>query len=107
MPFGNLPHCRLLYLASRSSMSAAGVKVTSMRRIDGTGYVALKDNPLSFDRGVGDWNGREQGLGIWVCRPCIERLLWSHLYELAQVHNGNAIADVFDNRQVVRDEQIA
>ena len=63
------------------------------------------DALLAYCRvGVGD--GREQRLGVRMERVLVELLGRRQLGHLAQVHHADAIGEVLDDREVVRDEQI-
>ena len=55
---------------------------------------------------IGKRHGIQQGAGIGMSRLAIHRLRLAQLDHVAQVHHSNAIADVLNNRKVMRDEQI-
>src|SRR6266542_3471964 len=78
------------------------------RRVDGGG-----DLPLQADRGstplgyrVGDRDRGKQGLGVGVLRLVVDVVPVRGLHHLAQVHDGDPVGQVADDREVVGDEQI-
>ena len=55
---------------------------------------------------VGQRDGGEQRLGVGCMGVLVQLLAAADLDDLAQVHHGDAVTDVADYRQVVRDEQV-
>ena len=55
---------------------------------------------------IGDRNRAQQGCCIWVSRFAAHRVNRADLDDLAHVHHGHAVADPFDDAEVVRDEDI-
>jgi hypothetical protein len=82
------------------------VEVAPGRRADRARDVALQQDALALDLGVGDRHRGEQRLGVGVARVRVEVLRGRDLDDLAEVHHGDARADVLDDRQVVGDEQV-
>ena len=41
-----------------------------------------------------------------MCRRLVDLVAWPHLDDLAEVHHRDAIRDVADDREIVRDEEI-
>ena len=76
---------------------AAGVKVAAGGWIDGARHVPLQHDARPLDLGVGDRHGRQQRLGVRVQRVGVEVMTRRDLYDAAQVHYGDAIADVLDH----------
>src|SRR5215475_3271505 len=66
----------------------------------------IENDPVSRRIRVRDWNRREQRTCIRVLRRREERCRRSDLDDLAEVHHGDPCADVFDQPQIVRDEEI-
>ena len=87
------------------ALRAAGVKGAALRHIRRAGYVAGEYRALFFDTRVGHGNGREQGAGIRVLRIAAEGVAVRDFHDTPQVHHRDAVGDVSDNAQVVRDEQ--
>ena len=48
----------------------------------------------------------EQGPGIGVLRRFVNGTAVGHLDDAAEVHDGDAVAEVFHHSQVVRDEEV-
>jgi len=55
---------------------------------------------------VRNWDCVEQGLTVRVKRGLVQFECRCELYDSAQVHDRDPIADMFDDRQIVRDENI-
>lgn len=47
-----------------------------------------------------------QAFGIWVLWVGKYRTRWSHLHDLTEIHDCYFVAHAFDNRHVVRNEQV-
>ena len=99
-------HDRGLLPADGLDLRAAGVEAAPRRRVHGRGDIALEDDALAGAARVGHGHGGEQGPGVGVQRPGVERFGRGQLHDLAQVHHPDAVADVADDRQVVRDEEV-
>ena len=56
--------------------------------------------------GIGDGHGREQRLRVRHERLAIQIGGRRELDDLAEVHHGDAVGDVLDDREIVRDEQV-
>ena len=87
---------------------AARVEVAARRRVDRARHVAAEDDPLAplLDHRVRNRHGGEQRLGVRVQRLIVEIVAGRHLHDLAEVHHGDAVGDVLDDREVVGDEQV-
>ena len=70
--------------------------------------VSLEDDALAgaLDHGVGHGDGRQQRLRVRVTRMGEHVLGLAELDHLAEVHDGHAVGDVADDRQIVRNEQV-
>lgn len=77
-------------------------------RIEWRRDFSLQDNAFIFpyDIGIRDRNRRKQGNGVGMKRVLEEFLRGSKLYHMAEVHDGNAVRDVFDDQEVVSDKQV-
>ena len=73
----------------------------------GLGTSPCEDDPLAPRVRIGERHRREQRLGIGMQRRRrrVRRLL-RELDDLAEIHDRDAVADVLDHREVVRDEQV-
>ena len=94
----------LLVLADRT----AGVEAASCGRVDRAGYVSLQQDarPLPLDLGIGGGHRRQQGVRVGVHGLGEQPVGAGLLHDLAQVHDGGAVADVPHHGQIVGDEQI-
>ena len=101
-----LPELRNLGPAPIAALGAAGVEGATRRRVHGAGHIALQGAPLPAPRQVGHGYGGEQCLGIGVQRVRKELVGFGQFDDAPQVHDGDAVADVLDHGQVVRDEYI-
>src|SRR5713226_9284925 len=87
---------------------AAGPEPTARRWIDRRGDVTLEDHalPRSLDERIRDRNRRKQRTRVRVARTPVELLAGRNLHDLAEVHDRDAVGDVFHDREVVRDEEV-
>src|SRR6266480_2120534 len=83
---------------------AARVKDAARRRIGRRWDVALQQDPLLASFRICDWDRGEQRLGVRHERLAVEVFGRCELDDFAQVHHGDTIGDVLDDREVVRDE---
>jgi hypothetical protein len=68
----------------------------------------LNDRPLApIAARIGRCGGGKQRLGVGVQWRLEERALVGRFNDAAEIHHGNAMADVLDHRQIVRDEEIS
>lgn len=70
-------------------------------------YLALQQGLFAPQRGIGDRDGGKQRLGIGMRRLLVELSLLGNLYDLSQVHDHNAVADVLYHREIMRDEEVS
>jgi hypothetical protein len=79
-----------------SSDRTPWVESTTWRWIKWAGHIAFKDDTLSFDFWIRDWDGRHQGLRIRVQRMPKKVMPWGHFGDFAQVHYSDPVRDMFD-----------
>ena len=89
-------------------VAAAGTERAAGRHIERTRHVAGEDDALPLARGlrVRDGDGGEQRLGIRMDGVLVQVVRVRNLDHLAEVHDGDALRDVMDDEQIVRNEQI-
>ena len=75
-------------------------------RIQRRRYVALQDDAVTPFSAIWLWHGGEKRAGIWVRRLCKERRGWRGLHNLAEIHHGDAITEMFHHAQVMRNEEV-
>ena len=108
MALAAVDQCRLLLGADRLCLPAACAKAAAGRWVRRVRDVALEDDalPLAALRRLLDRDRRQERLGVRVRRPVVDVLLRADLDDLAEIHHRDAVGDVPDEREVVRDEQI-
>ena len=74
--------------------------------VDGGGDVALEEDAAGLFFRVGAGDGGEEGLGVGVDGVVDDLVGGSELDDLAEVHDGDAVADVFYDSEVVSDEEV-
>ena len=94
-------------LANLLCIGTTGMKMTTGRRINGRGDLADLDGRLFAELRVWHWDRVEQNFGIGMTRRPIELCGCCLFYDSTQIHNGYPITDMFNNRKVVGDKQIA
>ena len=75
-------------------------------RVDRARHVTAQNDPLLLEAGVRLGHRRQQRLGIGVLRPQEQVGAVADFDDLAEIHHGDAVTDVLDDGDVVRDEQI-
>src|SRR5207237_783880 len=87
---------------------AAGVEPAAVGRGSRAGWVAGQHDARAsgFDGDIPDRDRREEGDRVGVERVDVELLGQCQLDHLAQVHHGDAVADVADDGEVVGDEEV-
>ena len=71
------------------------------RRINGRRNVPLDGLMFAIYGGIGNGNGGNQSLGVSVTRVVIEFIGWGQFHNLAKVHDGNAVGNVFNYRKIM------
>ena len=76
--------------------------------VNWAGHVALDDLALllRLQLRIGDRHGGKQRLRVRVQRMGVQFVARRQLHHAAQIHHRDAVGDVFDDVQIVRDEQI-
>src|ERR1044072_1143730 len=87
-------------------VGAACVEAAAGGRVDGRGHVALEHDAVALARGVWDGDGGEQRARVGVERVRVELFGGRDLDDAPQVHDGDAVGDVLDDGEAVRDEEI-
>src|SRR5215470_3743561 len=96
----------LVLRARRHAQAAARVEAAARRRIDRARHVTLEQDALALQRGVRNRHRGEQRLGVGMLGIGVQLLRRRDLDDLAQVHHGHARADVLDDGEIVRDEDV-
>ena len=104
-----LDELRLGGAADLRGLPAPGVEAAAARRGDRRGHVAAQQDALALAAltlGVRHRHGRHQGLGVRVHRRLVQRGAVGELDDLAEVHHRDAVRDVPDHGEVVRDDHV-
>ena len=80
--------------------------MTTRRSIGGVGDFALEDDPVGAQARIRFGDRGQQRLGIRMQRSREQRFGRRGLHDPADIHHRDPFADVLDDAQVVRDEQI-
>ena len=88
-------------------LRTAGVEAAADRRVGRRRHVAGEDDPLALVAadGVGHRHRRQQRLRVGVGGKVEHVVAGPDLDDLAEVHHGDAVAEVLDDGEVVGDEQ--
>ncbi len=82
------------------------MKAASAWGIHWTWNITGENYPFSLDVGIGFRNCLEERLRVRMKLTPEEILLWCEFDDLPEIHDGDSVAHVFDNAQVVGDEQV-
>src|SRR6266550_8702727 len=108
MPVGTLLERRRLALAARKLRNGApGVKMTAGWWVDGTGNFARQSDAPPFHFWVGNRDRRQQRFSVGVQRRGIKLAGWRGFDDAPEIHDGNALADMLDDRQIVGNKEIS
>src|SRR6516164_1231586 len=83
------------------------VKVTSRGRADRARHLPLQSGALALHSRIWDRDRRQQRLGVGMFWRGIKGAGWCRLDDAAEIHHGDATADMLDDGQVVRYEEIS
>src|ERR1700674_4816614 len=103
---GDLFLYRGLLPADGLSILAPGMEMTTRRGIGRVGYFALEDDPFGAKARIRFGDRRQEGLGIWMLWRREQFFGGRGLDDPADVHYRDPLADVLDDAEVVRDEEI-
>ena len=103
----NFTQLRLRLSALVAGDRATAGKVAALRRVDRARHVAGKNLAvlLCFCTRVRNRHCGKQRLGVRMQRVRIQIVGRSELNDIAEVHNGDTVADVLDDVEVMRNEE--
>src|SRR5215831_169051 len=107
MPLGGLPELRRLLAAERLCDRAPCMKMTAGRRLQRARHIATQPDALALHPWIGYRDRRQQRFGVGMFRRRIELTRRCRLDDAAEIHDGDAPADMFDDRQIMGDEEIS
>src|SRR5436305_3257467 len=93
---------RLLAPAAAEGVGAASVEAAARRRVHRARHVALDDEAGTPYPWIGDRCRVDERLRIGVERVFEQRFLRCDLDDLAKIHDGDAVADMLDDAEIVR-----
>src|SRR5919107_4689208 len=87
---------------------AAGVERAALGRVRGRRHVSGEDHALALalPLRVGEGDSREQRGRVGMARLAVESRPVGDLHDLAEVHYGDPVRDVFDHGEVVGYEDV-
>lgn len=94
------------FTAYRHDLRTTGPEVASRWGIDGTRHVSLENRSFADLVGVGMGDGRKKCSGVGMKRIREEVVFPCKFYYFAKIHDGYAVADVTDDAEIVRDENV-
>jgi hypothetical protein len=99
---------RFYFSADIHHVRTPGVEVAAYRSVGRAWEIALHDDSLSLllNGRLGNGNGAEEPFGVRMQCPAEDLLALGKLHDLAEIHNGHAVADVSDNADIVSYEEI-
>lgn len=99
---------RHLQHAALDHKRTTSVERAAAWRVGGARQVPLEQHTSAtvLHLRVGNWNGAEQCLAIWMYRAAIQFTAFGDLDDLAEIHHCNAVGDVLHHIQPVSDEQV-
>ena len=82
------------------------IEPASFRYVSCALDVAVENDAWALDLRIWHWHCRQQRFCVWMRRVSIEFAYRRNFNNLAKIHNRNAIRDMLDDRQIMRNEQI-
>src|ERR1700722_9225898 len=99
------PKFRLLGPAAIEHEWTPCVKAASAGWIDRARHVALEDHRVAGGACLRHRYGREQRLGVGMPRRGEDLLPGRQLDDLAEIHHGDTVRHVLDDREIMADEE--
>jgi len=107
MAWLELAQRRGLHSAAVHRVRAARPEMASLRRAQGTRHIARQDNALlAATFRVGDGYRLQERLGVGVQGVPEQRSLVGEFDDAAQIHDGDTVRDVLNDREVMRYEEV-
>src|SRR4051794_7605260 len=107
VPVTSDAHRRRLGLADRAELAwAARLERAAWREVPNAWHRTLETNALLNYGGVGDRNGRDERLGVWVIGRSEDLRCSPHLHDLTEVHDCDAVGEVTYHAQIVGDKEV-
>ena len=106
MVIADINQFRLLRGAFLAAAVAPRVEAAALRRVDGARHITFQHVLHRGDVRIGNRNRPQQRLRVRMQRVVEQFLLRRNFDDVAQIHHSNAVADVFNDAQVVRNEDV-
>src|SRR5579864_4608165 len=108
VPLTAVDEGRLFFGADRLRFPAAGAEPAAGRRVRRAWHVALEHDPLPLAAlaRLLDRNRRQKRLRIRMRRALVDLVPRADLDHLAEIHHGDAIGDMPDDGEIVRNEDV-
>ena len=98
---------RNLFLTALRAVRAASCERAANLIPDGARDIAGEGQTLFFIKGAFRRDRGEQRLGVRMLRIRVDSLRSVELHDTSQIHDHDPVADVFDDAEVMRDENIS
>lgn len=82
------------------------MKMAAIGWVDRIGQIPFEDNSAFPGPLPGTGNSREQCFGVGVRRSIKQIVFGGDFHDSTEIHDGNPVTDVFNDTQIVGDEQI-
>ena len=92
--------------AARLGIYASGMEGAAGWRVERGGRIAREEDAGAggFTLGIGDGDGADQGAGVGMERMFEDARSGPDFDDPAEIHDGDALGNMFDNREVVGNE---
>ena len=104
----DLTQFRHALLTAVNRIGAAGVEGAAGRRVQGAGDLAGHFYPLvgAGDDRIRNRDGLNECPGLGVQRTIVDLIRTRKLYQVSQIHDGNAVRNMAHDQQVMGDEEV-
>ena len=92
--------------AAVDHVGAAGVEAAARRRIERARDLSLQHNPAALCPRFRHRDRGQQRAAVGMARFREQRVRRRRLDDLAEIHHGDAVGDVLDHGEIVRDEDV-
>jgi len=88
------------------SVATSGMKIAARWRVQRRWHIPLETDTSTFVMRIGNRNGRNQGLCVWVFRVEEQFICFGDFNDFTQIHHRHTVADMPDRRKVMGNKQI-
>src|SRR5258708_34239803 len=90
-----------------NSYRTACAKATTRRRVARRGHIALEDNPIALNLGIGNRNRRKQRYRVRMHWVRVEIFRVGNLDDAAKIHHRHTVGNMLDHSETVRNEKVS